>query len=129
MAEYADPELIISEWLATVTGLKIWCDPNLPPNLRFTAAFNHLQRAPGTDDLAVSLDEPLFDVDTYAAEAAHARNAAHTIWQAMTFLLPRHTFANGIFVKRVKASPPCWSPDPTVYRRTASYRVLLHGVI
>lgn len=129
MAEYAEPELLISAWLNQTTGMKVFADPKLPGNMHFTAAFNHLQRAPGTDDLALSLDEPLFDVDTYAAEADHARTAAHQIWQAMVFQLPRTTLPGGIFVKRVKASPPCWAPDPQVYRRTASYRVLLHGVI
>lgn len=129
MPAYADPELLIAEWLHSVTQLKIWTDPTWQGNERFTAAFVHLQRAPGSDDLALSLDEPLFDVDVYAAKADHARNAAHTIWTAMTFTLPRTTFANGVFVKRVRASPPTWAPDPKIYRRTASYRVLLHGVI
>jgi hypothetical protein len=47
----------------------------------------------------------------------------------MVFVLPRTTLPGGIFVKRVQASPPRWAPDPQIYRRTATYRVLLHGVI
>lgn len=128
MTGYADPELIVSAWLHTATTLKIWTDPRLPSNLRSTAAFVHLQRAAGNDDFALTLDEPLFDVDVYAAQADHAREAANAIWSAMTFQLPRTTLPGGIFVKQVRASPPRWTPDPQLYRRTASYRVLLHGI-
>ena len=129
MNGYADPELIVAAWLNNATGIKIWTDPRLPGNMRHTAALAHLQRAAGNDDLPLSLDEPLFDVDVYAANADHARTAAHQIWQAMVWQLPHTTFGNGVFVKRVQANPPRWAPDPQLYRRTASYRVLLHGVV
>ena len=129
MVAYADPELLIGAWLHQQTGLKIWTDPRLPGNMRDTAALAHLQRAAGNDDLALSLDEPLLDCDVYAADASHARTAAHTIWQAMAFTLPQTTLPGGIYVKRVQTNPPRWAPDPQIYRRTATYRVLLHGVV
>lgn len=129
MTAYADPELLIAEWLSAVTELKIWTEPRWQGNERFLSAVALLQRAPGRDDLALTLDEATLDVDVYAANPEHARTAANDIWSAMTFQLPRTTFANGVFVKAVRASPPHWAPDPKVYRRTATYRVMLHGVI
>ena len=128
--QYADPELLIGAWLHQQTGLKIWTDRDWQGNERFTAAVAHLQRAPGSDNLALSLDDVLFDVDVYAASVTHARDAANAIWAAMVFQLPRHTFDNGVFVTGVTAvTRPCWAPDPRLKRRTAAYRVILHGVI
>ena len=130
MTGYADPELLISAWLHTTTGLKIWCDRDIPANQRSTAALVHLQRAPNSSDLPVSLDDVLLDCDVYAADADHARNAANMVWQAMLFELPRTTFTNGVYVTGVTAQTrPCWAPDPGLYRRTAAYRVILHGVV
>ncbi len=130
MVAYADPELLISEWLHQQTGLKIYTDRDWQGNERFVAAFAHLQRSPGSAELPVTLDEVLFDCDVYAASADHARNAANLIWTAMAFTLPRTTFGNGVFVKSVTVpTKPCWAPDPKVNRRTAAYRVILHGVI
>ncbi len=130
MVAYADPELLVGQWLHEQTGLKVWLDPNWQGNEQFNAAIAHLQRSPGGDNLPLSLDGVLFDCDVYAANADHARNAANLIWSAMTFTLPRHTFGNGVFVKGVTAvTRPCWAPDPKLYRRTAAYSVILHGVI
>lgn len=130
MIEYADPELLIAAWLHEQTGLKVYCDRDFTGNEHFTAAVAHLQRASGSEDVALSLDDVLLDIDVYAANSDHARNAANAIWSAMIFQLPRTTFDNGVFVKRsTAATRPCWAPDPTLKRRTAAYRVLLHGVI
>ncbi len=130
MTGYADPEILIGTWLHAQTGLKVYVDRDFNGNERSLAAVAHLQRAPGSDDVALSLDDVLLDIDVYAADSDHARNAANTIWSAMTFQLPRTTFDNGVFVTRsVAVTRPCWAPDPTLKRRTAAYRVILHGIV
>ena len=69
-------------------------------------------------------------IDTYAKVADHARQTAHDVWTAMVLTLPLVTLPGGIFVTACKAlSPPSWAPDPSVYRRTAAYRVILHGFV
>lgn len=129
MAGYADPELLIAEWLHAQVGCKVWRDPRLPGDWKFTAPITHLQRAQGGGEPALTLDDVLLDVDVYAANADHARETAHAIWTAMTFSLPLTTFDNGVFVKYCAATArPVWTFDASVYRRTAAYRVILHGL-
>ncbi len=127
--EYADPEIVIGEWLRTTLNIKVWADPKPPPNAWTTAPWLWVQRAPSGFDMPLTLDDVLLDCDAYAAEADHARKLGQQVWAAMTLTLPAHTFESGLFVKRVKAEPPPhWAPDPQ-YRRSAAYRVVLHGLI
>lgn len=129
MAEYPDPETTIGEWLRDTLQIKVWLDPDPPSNAWTTAAWLWVQRAPSGFDMPLTMDEALLDCNAYAKEAGHARTLGQKVWAAMTLQLPRHTFDNGLFVKRVKAEPaPFWAPDPQ-YRRSASYRVTLHGLI
>lgn len=125
---WADPETLISDWLAA-RGHQVRIDPNMPANAWARAPITQIQRSPGFGGLALTLDDPLFDFDTYAARADHARDEAGRLWAAMTLQLPKTTFANGIFVTKVEATPPCWAPASGVYRRTAAYRVVLHGFV
>lgn len=130
MTAYADPETLLADWLHTQLGIKAWADPNLPDNWRFTAPIAHIQRGAGIGAAPLSLDDVTLDVDVYAANADHARDTAAGIWSAMVFTLPLTTFPNGIFVKSSSATmQPIWAPDPKIYRRSATYRVILHGVI
>lgn len=130
MPEFADPETLIAAWLHTTTAIKIWADPRLPANERFTAPIAHLQRGAGNGDSPLSIDDVLLDCNVYAATADHARIAQNAIWQAIVFQLPLHTFPNGVFVKSTSApTRPFWAPDPTLYRRTATYRIILHGLV
>lgn len=129
MTSWADPEILVGEWLRDAVPCKVWLDPNPPAAHWNLAAWAWVQRAQGGDTLALTLDDVLLDIDVYAAEADHARNLANDIWAAMTLRLPRHTFPNGYFVTSCRAfTPPCWAPDPK-YRRTAAYSVILHGVL
>ncbi|WP_250029803.1 hypothetical protein [Paractinoplanes maris] len=129
MAGYADPEIVVGEWLRDTLDAKVWVDPKPPANAWTTAPWLWVQRAPSGFDMPLTLDDVLLDCNAYAAEADHARDLGQRVWAAMTLTLPRHTFANGLFVTRVKAEPaPFWAPDPQ-YRRSASYRVVLHGLI
>lgn len=130
--QYADPELLIHDWLANELGnkIRVYADPGLPPNWAFTAPLVHLQRG-ASGGLALSLDDVTLDVDVYSKVADHARAVAQQVWAAMTLpgRLPLTTFQpSGILVKAsVVTMPPRWTPDPSVRRRSASYRVILHG--
>lgn len=130
MVAYADPELLITAWLHLRTGRKAWADPELPSNTTFTAPVYHVQRGQGEGDIALSLDSVLLDVDTLARDADHARAAAHEAWSLIRFELPHHTWPNGITVSgTATVTAPFWAPATGVYRRSATYRVTLHGVI
>jgi hypothetical protein len=130
MVTYADPELLLSALLHEVTGHKAWADPILPDNWPFTAPLYHVQRGQGEGDLALSLDSVLLDLDTYAKNADHAREAAQQAWAWVRFELPHYTWPSGITVSgTATVTPPFWAPATGVYRRSATYRVILHGVI
>jgi hypothetical protein len=129
MTAYADPETLLATWVHDHLTVKTWADPTLPSNERYLAPIAHIQRAPGTGEVALSLDDVQLDVDVYAAKADHARDTAGAIWSAMVLTLPLTTLPGGIFVKRVSAVPPYWTPDPRVFRRSATYRVILHGFL
>ena len=130
MNGYADPELLIGKWLQGALGeVKVWLDPNLPGNWRYTAPLVHVQRGRSLDVLAVTLDDVTLDVDVYAANADHARQVASDVCSAVEFGLRGHTFDNGVTVAFAKAiTRPIWAPDPGVCRRTAAYEVVLHGL-
>lgn len=129
MTAYADPERLIGDWIRDTLEIKVWEDPKPPADKWINAPIAHVQRSPGGDDLAITLDDALLDVHVYAAVADHARDTANRIWSAMVFQLPKTTFGNGVFVTSATAvMRPVWTPDPK-YRRSATYRVILHGVI
>lgn len=130
MTGYADPELLVGQWIRDTLNIKVWNDPRPPPNRAFTAPLAHVLRAPSGNPAPLTIDDMLLDCDVYASVADHARDTAARIWSAMTLQLPKTTFANGAFVKASTAStPPFWSPDPKVYRRSATYRVILHALV
>jgi hypothetical protein len=121
---------MVSEWTHGRLNLKTWADPLLPSDWRFTAPIGHFQRGRGEGDTRLTLDVVLLDVDWYAANADHARKAAEDNRSELRLNLPLHTFANGVFVKAVETvMAPVWLPDPKVYRRGASYRIYLHGLV
>jgi hypothetical protein len=129
MTTYADPELLISTWLHT-RGHLVRADPHLRSDSWTRAPITHIQRTPGYGGLALTLDDPLLDFDTYAGQAATARDESNALWAVMTLELPKTTLPGGIFVMKVDATPPCWAPATNgAYRRTAAYRVILHGLI
>ncbi|GIM88755.1 hypothetical protein [Paractinoplanes toevensis] len=127
---YADPEILVGEWLKEQLAMtKVWMDPSPPPNAWTTAAWLWVQRAQGGEALALTLDDVLLDIGAYAANADHARKLANKVWPAMTLDLPRTTFESGVFVTGVTCTVrPFWAPDPK-FRREATYRVILHGLI
>jgi hypothetical protein len=126
---YADPEVLIADWLHVKLGHKMWADLRLPPDWPFTAPIGHVQCGTDPGDVALSLDVALLDIDFYAKNADHARQAAADTRNLMLLTLPLYTFPNGVFVKSVKGGTPRWAPDPSLYRRTATYRVTLHGFV
>lgn len=130
MTGYADPELMISEWVHGRLDRKTWADPRLPPDWPFSAPIGHFQRGAGEGDTRLTLDVVLVDVDWYAKNADHAREAAEETRSELRLNLPLHTFANGVMCTGVQTvTAPFWAPDPNVYRRTATYRVFLHGLV
>lgn len=130
MTGYADPERLITDWLHERTGLKTWADPRLPSDWTFTAPIGHVQRGAGEGDTALTLDSVLLDIDWYAKDADHARDVAEQCRFELRVNLPLHTFINGVLVKSVfTVTPPFWAPDPSVFRRSATYRVVLSGMV
>ncbi len=129
--EYADAETRIAGWLGDqLTGFKLWADPVLPHNWNFTAPIGHVQRSPGEGDAALTLDSAILDVGWYAADADKARKLAERTRWLIRFELPKFTWADGVTVNGTSTiTAPFWGADPSVYRRSASYRVILHGVV
>jgi len=127
---YTDPEVLIGRWLHELLGLKVRADPGLPDQWKYTAPLVHVQRGQSLASLALTLDDVTLDVDTYAENADHARQVARDVGTAIEFHLPKTTFLDGTFVTYAAAiSRPMWAPDPALFRRTAAYRVILHGVV
>ncbi len=130
MGGYADPELLISAWLRDRLGCKVWADPRLPADWDFTAPIGHVQRGQDTGDSALTLDSAILDVDFLAKIADNARQMANQARTELRLHLPNHTWPNGITVSGVETvAAPFWAPDPNVYRRSATYRVVLHGML
>jgi hypothetical protein len=126
---YADPETLIADWLHVQTDYKMWADPRLPADWPFNAPIGHVQRGTDAGDVALSLDVALLDIDFYAKRADTAREAAAAVRDLMLLTLPLYTFPTGVFVKAVTGGIPIWAPDPSLHRRSATYRVTLHGLI
>lgn len=130
MTGYADPELLIATWLHGRLGKNVRADPRLPADWNFTAPIGQVQRGQGEGDFLLTLDSVLLDVDWYAKVADHAREMAERTRSELRLNLPLHTFDNGVLVKAVQTvAAPRWAPDPSVFRRSAAYRVILSGVI
>lgn len=126
----AEPEVLIGKRLHTLTGYKIWTDPELPGNERFTAPMGHLQRASDSSGSQITLDAGLYDLDFYAQDADKAREAARKAHMALTLALPSTMLSGLIFVKSVQVqTAPFWAPSTGVKRRSASYRIYLHGFV
>ncbi|MET8278276.1 hypothetical protein [Micromonospora sp. NPDC005174] len=130
MGGYADPERLVADWLHERMSCKMWADPRLPSDWEFTAPLGHVQRGQGEGDSVLTLDVALLDVDFYAKNADHARQAAERARTELRLNLPGHTWESGVTVSGVTTvAAPFWSPDPAVYRRSAAYRVVLHGLL
>ncbi len=128
--KYADGETRIAEWLRTRLECKMWADPRLPADHDFTAPIGHLQRAPGEGDTALTLDAGIYDLDFYGAEPDRVRAYAEQARAELRLNLPQHTWADGVTVTGVfTVSAPTWGPGLGLYRRSAAYRIILHGVI
>lgn len=129
MSGYADPEILVGEWLRDQLNVKVWCDPDPPSDQWTKAPWVWVQRGQSPNDLALTLDDVLLDCDSYAAVADHARDLGTRVRNAMMLALPKTTLPGGLLVARVSAaSAPAWAPDPK-YRRAAAYRVVTHGLI
>ncbi len=126
----ADAEVLLADWLHTRLGYKIWRDPVFPANAWATAPAGHLLRGQDFDTSPLALDRGLFDLDFYAAQPDKAREAARRALMALTLDLPLHTFSNGLLCKSVSVlTSPFWAPAVGVSRRSATYRIVLHGYI
>ncbi|GAA0494770.1 hypothetical protein Ade02nite_19750 [Paractinoplanes deccanensis] len=130
MAGYADGELLVAEWLQAQLGAQVHADPDIAKHMPFHTPAGHVQRAAGEGDTALTVDSMILDVDWYAEDADPAREYAHRTWNLMRLNLPLHTFGNGVLCKAVfTISAPSWAPATGVFRRSAAYRVILHGLI
>jgi hypothetical protein len=129
MSSYADPELLVAEWLKAELDVKVWADPIPPSNAWTTAPWVWVQRGQAPNTLALTLDDVLLDCDSYAADPDKARALGGRVRDAMMLALPLTTFSNGLFVTRVSTeAAPAWAPDPK-FRRAAAYRVVMHGLV
>ncbi len=130
MAGYPDGEALVSRWLHEQTGAQVYDDPDISQYMPFREPVAHVQRAAGEGDTRLTLDSMILDVDWFAEVADRAREYARQAWSLLRFELPLTTFDNGIFVTGVQTiSAPSWAPATGVYRRSAAYRVILHGLI
>lgn len=124
---YADPETLLAQWLHDQLGVKTWADPDLPQRWDYTAPLVHIQRGPGEGDGRLTVDVALLDVDVLAKVADNARVTAERVRVAVRTRLPMHTTADGVFVKGVGTfSGPAWLPAQGLFRRGATYRLILH---
>lgn len=129
MVAYADGETRIAAWLHERLGCKMWADPRLPANYDFTAPIGHLQRGAGEGDSALTLDSGIYDLDFYGQNADRVRAYAEQARYEIRLNLRGYTWDDGVTVNGCfTVSAPFWAPDPTVYRRSAAYRVILHGL-
>lgn len=129
MTMYADGETRLTAWLHDKLGCKMWADPRLPHNYDFTAPIGHLQRSAGEGDGVLTLDSGIYDLDFYGADADRVRGYAEHARAALRLELPGYTWDDGVTVSGVfTMSAPFWAPDPSVYRRSAAYRVIIHGM-
>ncbi|MEU8334801.1 hypothetical protein [Micromonospora tulbaghiae] len=123
------PEALVADWLNPRTEHKCWADPRLPEPWDFTAPLVHIQSGPGAE-IALTLDAVILDVDVYAARADNAGNVANRVRAELQLRLPGHTWESGLTVSAVRVETlPFWSPDPKVFKRSASYRVYFHGLL
>lgn len=130
MAGYPDGELLVAEWLQAHLGAQVYADPDISRHMPFHSPAGHVQRGSGEGDTFLTLDSMILDVDWYAEEADHARDFAGRTWDLMRLALPQHTWASGVTVSGVRTiSAPSWAPAIGVYRRSAAYRVILHGLV
>lgn len=128
--QYPDPETLIADWLHDQLDCKMWADPILPQPWEFTAPLGHVQGGSGGAEIALTLDAALLDVDFYAAKAEHARDYANRARSELLLTLPGHTWPSGVTVSAVTTvTAPFWAPDPKVFKRSATYRVVFHGLI
>lgn len=124
---YADAETLLASWLGETLTIKTWADPKLPPRWDFDAPIAHIQRAPGGGDAELTLDAAIVDVDVYANVADNARTVAELIRKAIRVTLPSFTTPEGVFVKSTgTVMAPVWLPDSAVYKRSATYSLVLH---
>lgn len=131
MASYADPEKLLSRWLEERLDRKVWCDLRLPHDWWATAPVALLTRAPGEGDTQLTLDAGTYDLDWYGKNADHVREWAETARGVLRLELPGFTWPSGVTVNQVQTvSAPCWAPEfeKGVFRRTAAYRIVLHGM-
>lgn len=125
---YTDAETFLAAWLIAELSIRTWADPKLNADWKYEAPLHHIQRAPGEGDAALTLDSALIDVDTYSAIAANARTEAELVRHAIRVLLPHYTTDGGVSVQATQTvMAPVWTPDPKVYRRSATYRLFLHN--
>lgn len=129
MTGYADPELLVSEWLRERLDCKMWADPRLPSDWPFEAPLGHVQRGGGSGDTVLTLDVALLDLDFYAKVADNARVMAERARTELRLHLPGYTWPDGVTVSGVETvTAPFWAPDP-VFKRSATYRVVLHSAV
>ena len=127
---YADPELLVAEWLHGQLSVKTWADPELPERWDYTAPLVWIQRGQGSGDTVLTLDDVLLDVAVLAKIADNARETAELVRREIRLNLPLTTFDNGVFCTGSSTfSAPSWAPATGVFRREATYRVILHGVV
>ncbi|GAB7053127.1 hypothetical protein [Catenuloplanes indicus] len=128
---HADVETLLAEWLAVRFDgwlrTKMWTDPRLPDNWQFAAPLVHIQRT-GDGDTRLTLDAAIVDIDVYARIADNARQVAERVRSEVRLHLPQHV-AGGVVVQATQTiTAPAWRPDPTAFRRGATYRVFVHGM-
>jgi hypothetical protein len=127
---YADAETRLATWLHGRLGCKVWADPELPHNYDFNAPIGWLQRSAGEGDSALTLDSGIYDLGFYGKTADHVRTYAEKARYEIRYVLPGYTWDDGVTVSGTfTVSAPFWAPDPSVFRRSAAYRVVLHGLI
>lgn len=128
MTGYADPELLVSAWLAERLGVPVRADPRLPSNWNFTAPIGRVQRGQGFGDARYNLDTAVLDIDWFAKNADHARAIAERTRLEMRLHLPGTTFGSVLVTAVDTFAAPSWAPDPSVFRRTAAYQIVFAGM-
>lgn len=127
---FPDVEVELVAWLKAQLGVGVRVCTELPDDLDAELPAVKLQRTTGPDDPDGKLDQPLVDVDVYAATRGAASLLANQIRQLVRYQLRNTVTAAVVFGAAETLAGPHWLPDDNtnLRRYNATYLIPFHTV-